>query len=145
MNRFERGVIALGLLTWLGIACGGGDVPTRQLADTEASIRAAKEVGAEDNPDAALQLKMARDGLARAENLNKAGEHDEAKTVLEQAELDAELAVLLARQEASEAKASQAKLRAESLGSAKQSAPVEQQPEQPSKALPPGPAPQHQH
>ena len=122
MNRLESGVIALGVSAWLGIACGGGDIPTRQIADTEASIRAAREVGAEDNPDAALQLKLARDGLARAENLNKAGEHDEARSVLEEAELDAELAVLLARQEATEAKAAQSKQRAESLGSAKQSA-----------------------
>lgn len=145
MNRLETGVIALGVAAWLGIACGKGDIPTRQIADTEASIRAAKEVGAEDNPDAALQLKLARDNLQRAEKLNQAGEHDEARTRLLEAEFDAELAVLLARQEDSETKAAQAKLRADSLGSAKQSAPADQQPSQPSEATPPGPAPHHHH
>lgn len=95
-------------------------MPAKQLADTEASIRAAKEVGAEDNPAAALQLKIARDGLERAQRLSKDGENDRARSVLEEAELDAELAVLLARQEASEAKAMQAKQRVGALGSAKQ-------------------------
>jgi hypothetical protein len=120
MNSIERGVIAVAV-AWLGAACGGGDVPARQLADTEASIRAAKEVGAERNPEAALQLKLAQDRLARADKLDRDGDHEEARAMLHEAELDAELAVLIARQEQSEGKALQAKQRAASLGSAKES------------------------
>ena len=145
MNRIERSVIAVGA-TWLAVACGGGDVPARQLADTEASIRAAKEVGAENNPEAALQLKLAQDRLAQADKLDRNGDHEEARAVLHEAELDAELAVLIARQEQSEAKAMQAKQRAASFGSAKepeQGKQIEQQTDKPpSEApLPSGEAP----
>ncbi len=144
MNRIERSVIAVGA-TWLAVACGGGDVPSRQLANTEASIRAAKEVGAERNPEAALQLKLAQDRLAHADKLDRDGDHEKARAVLHEAELDAELAVLIARQEQSEAKALQAKQRAASLGSAKEPEQVErtEQTEQtdkpPSEAPLPGP------
>ena len=139
MNWIERGVIAVAV-TFLGGACGGGDVPTRQLADTEASIRAAKEVGAERNPEASLQLKLAQDRLARADKLDRGGDHEEARAVLREAELDAELAVLIARQEQSEAKALQAKQRAASLGSAKEPEQQVEQDQAPSEAPLGGPA-----
>jgi hypothetical protein len=95
-------------------------MPAKQLADAEASIRAAKELGAEDEPAAALQLKIARDGLQEAQRLTKEGEHDRARPVLEEAELDAELAILLTRQEESEAKALRATQRVAELDSPNQ-------------------------
>lgn len=103
----------------LATGCGGSEVPAKQLADTEAGIRAARELGAEDTPKAALQLKIAQDGLQRAQKLSADGEGEQAATVLQEAELDAELAVLLAKQEKIEASASQAKRRAESHGEAR--------------------------
>jgi hypothetical protein len=82
------------------------------LADAEASIRAAREVGAEQSPDAALQLKMANDRLQRAQSLSADGENESAAKLLEEAEADAELALLLARKEDAQARALQAQQRA---------------------------------
>jgi hypothetical protein len=94
-------------------------VPAKQLADAEAGIRAAREVGAQDTPKAALQLKLAQDGVQRAQEQSKDGDNERATATLEEAQADAELAVLLAKQEAVEARAHQAKSRAESVDQAK--------------------------
>jgi hypothetical protein len=98
-------------------------MPAKQLASTEASIRAAQEVGAEQTPRAALQLKLARDGVERAQQWSKDGNTEAARAVLQEAELDAELAVLIAKQEKLEASAVQAKQRADSLEQAKSAQP----------------------
>lgn len=94
------------------LACAGSEVPAKQLADAEASIRAAREVGAEHSPDAALQLKMANDRLVRAQQLTAEGENEDAAKLLEEAEADAELALILARKEDAQARALQATNRA---------------------------------
>jgi hypothetical protein len=101
------------------VACGSVEVPTKQFAGAQAAVRAAREVGAEDTPQAALQLKRARDGLQRAQQQSQDGDNEEARVTLEEARLDAELAVLLAKQERSEARAARTKSRVESLGQAK--------------------------
>lgn len=111
MQGFKQITMAAGLS--LGaLACAGSDVPAKQLADAEASIRAAHEVGADSSPDAALQLKLANDRLERAQALTKEGENEEAAKLLEEARVDAELAVLLARKEDAQARALQAQQQA---------------------------------
>lgn len=113
-------VSALSLSCALGMAaCGGSDVPVRQLAEAESSIRAAREVGAENNPDAALQLKMANDRLARAKVLSADGENEDAQKLLEEAEIDAELALLIARKEDAQVRASKAEQRVNGMDQAK--------------------------
>lgn len=92
-------------------ACGSSDVPVRQLAESESAIRAASEVGAQDNPRAALHLKLARDRYDQAQVLSKEGEQEGAKALLEKAEVDAELALALTRKEQAAARAEQAKSR----------------------------------
>lgn len=121
MTWIERSMCIATIATsaLLGVACGSSEVPAKQLADAESGIRAAHEVGAQDTPRAALQLKLAQDGVQRAHELSKNGDNEQARKALEEAELDAELAVLLAKQEQSEARAAQAKGRVESLGQAK--------------------------
>ena len=99
----------------------------KELAQAEAGIRAAREVGAEDTPKAALQLKIAQDGVQRAQKLSADGEHERARAALQEAELDAELAVLLAKQEKMEASAAQAKSRADSLNQAKSESQMKEQ------------------
>jgi hypothetical protein len=99
---------------WPGLAltfaaCGSSEVPAKQLAESESAIRAASEVGAEDNPQASLHLKLAKDRYAQAEAAAKDGEQETAKQLLEKAEADAELALALTRQEQASAKAQQAK------------------------------------
>lgn len=103
----------------LGVACGSSEVPAKQLADAEAGIRAANEVGAQDTPKAALQLKLAKDGLQRAQEQSKDGDNEQARATLEEAQADAELAVLIAKQEAIETRANQAKTRADGIDQAK--------------------------
>jgi hypothetical protein len=121
MTWIGRSICTVAAVTWLA-GCGGSEVPAKELAQTEASIRAAKEVGAEDTPKAALQLKIAQDGLMRAQKLSADDEQEAARLALQEAEVDAELAVLLAKQEKVEATASQAKSRAANMEQAKEQA-----------------------
>lgn len=120
-------VVPVGALL-AAVGCGGSDVPVRQLADAEASIRAAKEVGAENTPDAALQLKMANDRLNRAKQLSADGENETAAALLEEAEVDAELALLIARKEDAQTKAASAEKRATSFDQAKAAEPEKTSP-----------------
>jgi pyridoxal biosynthesis lyase PdxS len=65
-----------------------------------AGIRAAEEVGAADVPQASLHLQLAKEELEKAKALSKDGEQNQAKSMLERAESDAELAVALSREDA---------------------------------------------
>src|SRR5690242_10240236 len=80
---------ALGLV--FAEACASSEVPAKDLADSEAAVRTATELGAKGTPEAALHLQMAKDRLERAKSLNEKGEGDSAKTMLEEAKADAEL------------------------------------------------------
>ena len=86
----------------LAAACGGSQVPAQQMAKSQASIRAAREVGAENEPQAALHLKMAQDREARAEKKSRQGDNDAAKALFEEAQVDAEFALALARKQQAE-------------------------------------------
>jgi len=85
-------------LTTLLIGCGGSSLPPAKVADTQSSISAAAAIGADQNPQAALHLKMARDQLQEAQGLIDAGKNDEARLVLERADADAEVALILTRE-----------------------------------------------
>lgn len=95
-------------LAALGVAaCGGAAVPTEQMTAAQAALRAAEVGGAQDNPQAALHLKHASDQIASARLLIEDGENERAFWVLKRAEVDAEAALALAKEQtlASEAKA----------------------------------------
>jgi len=82
---------------------------------TEAStsgIRAAEEVGAAQVPRAALHLQLAKEELDRARKLNADGDKNEGASMLLRAQVDAELAVALSREntERSEANAAVARV-----------------------------------
>lgn len=81
----------------LGVGCGSAPPPTARLASSEAAIRAAREVGAPNDPKAALHLKLAEEQRQKAEGLVKDGKNEEAEGLLMRAEADAELALALAR------------------------------------------------
>jgi len=85
-------------VTALLIGCGGSSLPPAKVADTQSSISAAAAVGADQNPQAALHLKMARDQLQEARGLIDAGKNDEARLVLERADADAEVALMVTRE-----------------------------------------------
>lgn len=77
--------------------CAGS--PALRTETSSSAIRAAEEVGADDIPRASFHLEAARDELARANDLSEAGKEDEAKSLLMRAEADAELAILLSRED----------------------------------------------
>ncbi len=78
-------------------ACAGSQPPTNDLTQAKATIRAAEEVGAEGAPQASVYLKLARDGTSRAERLMADDENETAQLVLQRAEMDAQVALELAR------------------------------------------------
>ncbi len=101
--------VGLGVLVLaLGVGCGSAPPPTARLASSEAAIRAAREVGAQSDPKAALHLKLAEEQRQKAEALVKDGKNEEAEGLLMRAEADAELALALARSAAMKAEAEKA-------------------------------------
>jgi hypothetical protein len=103
------------LFTVLVVACGGSSLPPAKVADTQSSISAAAAVGADQNPQAALHLKMARDQLKQARLLLDDGKDDEARLVLERADADAEVALMLTREAQASANVRKARADVEAL------------------------------
>jgi len=96
MKRFVS--TALMTLSVAVAACGGSSLPPAKAADTQASISAAAAIGADQNPQAALHLKMARDQLKQAQDLISRDQGDQAKLVLDRANADAEVALIITRE-----------------------------------------------
>ena len=94
-----RRIGLVGILVAVVTVVGCATAPLRT-DDPVAAIRAAEEVGAESVPRAALHLQLARESLTRATKLASDGYPDQAKSLLTRAEADAELAVLLSREDA---------------------------------------------
>ncbi|MBX3229681.1 MAG: DUF4398 domain-containing protein [Labilithrix sp.] len=89
-------IILIGLLL---VACGSSmPAPTDRLASAEAASRSAKELGANNEPKAALHLKLASDQIDQAKKLIADGDNKRADLVLQRANADAELAVMLAKE-----------------------------------------------
>lgn len=100
--RLSAGLlVAGGLVT----GCGATAPPTHQLTKSKAAVRAAEEVGAKEVPKAKLHLKMANDHISNAEKLILEEEFDDATLVLRRAEIDAELAIELAKEAQTRAEA----------------------------------------
>lgn len=97
-------------------ACGSSAVPPAKITEARSAISAASAVGAEGQPNAALHLKLARDQVAQAEQLIKNGDNAEASLVLERAQKDAELALVLTREAKVRAEAQQALEQVQQLG-----------------------------
>lgn len=74
---------------------------------TTSGISTAEAVGAENVPEASLLLQLAKEELEMARGLSAKNEPEKAESMLLRAEADAELAVLLSKQdtERTEAKA----------------------------------------
>lgn len=89
--------IAAGLASIL-VACGGASIPASTVSETEASLKAAERMGAEQNPEASLYLTYAREQAQRAAELADEGEEARAIMMLERAQADAEVAMSLTRE-----------------------------------------------
>lgn len=94
---FDHSPSTVIVLSSLFIACAS--TPTAQLGETEAAYRGAQEVGAAKQPNAAYHLKLAEDQIATAKRLMDGNRKDKrlARDLLEQAELDAEVAIANAK------------------------------------------------
>lgn len=97
------------------VACGGSQLPPSRMADTQAAVSAATAVGAEQHPSAALHLKMARDQLQEARGLVDRGKDDQAKLVLDRANADAELALIITREADASQRVSKARAQIDAL------------------------------
>jgi hypothetical protein len=83
-------------------ACAGSfPVPAQHMADAEAARRSAIELGASNQPDAQLHLKLADEQIAKARTAISNGDNREADSLLIRARADSELALALAREQAS--------------------------------------------
>jgi len=69
------------------------------MADAESASRSAREVGADAQPAAKLQVKLADEQIAEAKVLITSGDNERASFVLLRARADAELALALAREQ----------------------------------------------
>ena len=105
--KLVNSALALCALTAASAGCGSSTPPPNAV-EAKSAISAAEAIGAQSNPAAALHLQMAKDQTRAADQLIREGDRDEARLVLERAEVDAELAHTLTRQDQMRARAQQA-------------------------------------
>jgi hypothetical protein len=101
MNIMHKS-LALGIVVAAGVGCASAALPAERLASTEASVRAAQEVGAQNEPRAQLHLRLATEELAAARKFAANGDDDLGAQQLDRAKADAELAVALSREATAE-------------------------------------------
>jgi hypothetical protein len=89
-------------------ACGSFPPPTERLNTTDGAIRGATEVGAQQIPRAALHLKLAQEQADKARQLMQDGYNERADQALKRAQSDAELAIAIAKETQTVAKADEA-------------------------------------
>jgi hypothetical protein len=89
----------------LGAGCASTGTPSNDQAESSsAAIRAAEEVGATHSPDAALHLQLAKEQFEHAQMLPQK-DKEWADRLLMRAQVDAELALALARSETEKSQA----------------------------------------
>lgn len=103
------------ILLFMVTGCGGSSLPPAAVVDAQSSISAAAAVGADQNPQAALHLKMARDQLKLAQRLRSDGQDEQARLVLERADADAEMALMIVHEAEASANVRNALAEVESL------------------------------
>lgn len=107
--------LIVGSLLFAAVAAGCAARPTLRTESSASAIRAAEEVGASTVPRAALHLQLAKEGLDRARVLSDNGKKDEAASQLLRAQADAELAIVLSREDTEKSEAAQAMERVRQL------------------------------
>ena len=92
MKRLTTAIAVLALC-----GCASIKIPTERLERESASERGAEELGASTVPSAKLHLQLAKDQTETAKRLAAQGD-ERALLVMQRAEADAELALVLARE-----------------------------------------------
>jgi hypothetical protein len=89
------------------------------MATAEAAARSARELGADKDPNASLHLKYADEQIDQARKLIANGDNKRADFVLQRAHSDAELSLMLAKENAATSEALKAKERVNSMKAGK--------------------------
>jgi hypothetical protein len=97
------------------VGCASYPAPQQHMADSAAAVRGAEEVGAAAQPQAALNLKIAQEEIARAKALTADDKNEEADFMSLRAKADAELALALTREETSRVRAQQGESKAKAV------------------------------
>ena len=97
------------------IVVGCTSAPPLRTEKSTSGIRAAEEVGAAKVPQASFHLQLAKEELELAKSLSAKGEKEEASSMLLRAEADAELAIVLSREDAEKTEANAARERVRQL------------------------------
>jgi hypothetical protein len=80
------------------LGCGGSyPVPTQAMADAESAERSATELGAANDPQGQLHLKLADEQLGQAKRAVAHDENERAASLLVRSKADSELAIAIAR------------------------------------------------
>ena len=90
-------------------------LPPDRLATSEAAIRSAGELGAQDVPQAALHLRLAEEEMNRAKAFADEGNAARAQLFLDRSSADAELALALVREARTKSDADRAQRDADAL------------------------------
>lgn len=114
-RRWASAGAVLGLL--MAVGCGSYPPPSERMASAEAALRGASEVGASDVPRAALHLRLAEEQIDKAKRYVQDGYNQRAELALRRAQADAELALMLAREQHALEKAQAAQQNLEKLKS----------------------------
>jgi hypothetical protein len=112
----------IGALSFL--ACASYPAPQQHMADSVAAVRGAEEVGAADQPQAALNLKLAQEEVARAKSLLDDGKNEQADFMTLRAKADADLALSLARENVARIRAQQSDAKAHAVQNGAQVLPM---------------------
>lgn len=105
-----RSIISLLVIAAAALSgcASGGAVPADRLASSKAAVRSAEDMGAANDPTAALHLRLAREQLDRGKKLIMDGDTDRARYVLMRAEADADVALNRSRETAAKSQAQKA-------------------------------------
>jgi hypothetical protein len=109
MNGMKLGVglVGWGIAAFCLVACGSTPAPHEKEASSQAAIRTAEELHAEQVPQAALHLKLAQEQFEKGKALMNDGDNGRATYMLMRAQADAELALALARENKTRTEAQQ--------------------------------------
>ncbi len=101
-------------------ACGSSlPPPSDRLASAEAAARSARELGAEKEPKAQLHLRLASEQIDQAKKLMADNDNKRADLILQRANADAELAVMLAKENNAKSDAEKAQEKLKNLKTGK--------------------------
>lgn len=111
----KRVIWASSAAALLHLGCGGAAVPQDQLSTAQATQKGAEVAGAAEDPKASLHLKLATEQIEKAKALIANGDNEQAASVIDRAQADAELAIVLAKQARATKEATEAREQVEEL------------------------------